>query len=114
MCKLHSCLTQNEDKTSVFTSNIFNTVGQFTVPTSECCDSCITQEGALVFSLYTILQKYVLQNGALQKDTTNKATLTSLGMMRQENNPKSPAETIPSIKPGGKRSQRQNQDSQNQ
>lgn len=61
MCKLHSCLTQNKDKISVLTSNIPNTVGQFIVPTSECCDCCITQEVALIFSLYIILQEFMLQ-----------------------------------------------------
>lgn len=69
------------------------------------------QAGVLIPPLYGVLQKHVLQTKALQKDATNKATLTSPGMIRQGNNPKPQAHIIPPIKQRKSTPWKQHQDS---
>lgn len=103
---------QNKNIVSVLTSSAHHSVGQFIVPIFECCDSCITQVGVLIFPLHSILQKSVLQTKALQKVTTNKATLTSSGTIRQGNNPEPVAHIILPIKHRKNRPWEQNQDSE--
>lgn len=52
------------------------------------------QAGVLILPLYSTLQKPILQTKVLQKDITNKATLTSSATIRQGNNPKTLAHII--------------------
>lgn len=102
---------QKEDKVSVLTSRAHHSVGQFTAPAFEGCDSSIMQAGVLILPLYSLLQKRVLQTKALQKDATNKATSASSGMIRQGNNPKPQAHIIPPMQQRKSTPWNQHQDS---